>query len=59
MSPKGEAAPAATVKEVVLTITFLRAVGKTNLYEVKTNLGTKKIAAVSEEAARSLIEDAK
>ncbi|MFA6287733.1 MAG: hypothetical protein WC661_10150 [Opitutaceae bacterium] len=58
MSPKGEV-QAASTKEVVQTITFLRAVGKTNLYEVKTNLGTKKIAAVSEEAARSLIEDAK
>jgi len=58
MSPKGEA-PVATVKEVVLTITFLRAVGNTNLYQVKTNLGTKKIAAVSEEAARALIEDEK
>jgi len=58
MSPKGEAA-AVTVKEVVQKITFLRAVGKTNLYEVQTNLGVKKIAAVSEEAVRSLIEDAK
>jgi hypothetical protein len=58
MSPKGEA-PEQTVKEVIKTITFLRTVGKTNLYEVQTNLGTKKIAAVSEEAARSLIEDAK
>ncbi|HTJ79134.1 MAG TPA: hypothetical protein VL357_09070 [Rariglobus sp.] len=58
MSPKGEP-PTATIKEVVKTITFLRAVGKTNLYEVQTNLGTKKIAASSEAAARSLIEDAK
>ncbi len=58
MSPKGEA-PEKTIVEIIKTITFLRTVGKTNLYEVQTNLGTKKIAAVSEEAVRSLIEDAK
>ena len=57
LSPKGEQ-QAAVVKEIVKTITFLRIVGKTNLYEVQTNLGTKRIAAVSEAAARSLIEDA-
>ena len=57
LSPKGEE-PVASVKEVVKTITFLRTVGKTNLYEVQTNLGTKRIAATSEDDARALIEDA-
>jgi hypothetical protein len=58
LSPKGEPPPE-TVKEVVRTITLLRPAGRTNLYEVETNLGTRRIAATSEEAARALIEDAK
>jgi len=32
------------------------AVGKTNLYDVETNLGHRKVAAASEGAARDLVE---
>jgi hypothetical protein len=57
LSPRGEV-QADRVKEVVKSITLLRALGKTNMYEVETNVGRRKIAAASEEAARALIEDA-
>ncbi|MFA6961938.1 MAG: hypothetical protein WC205_14375 [Opitutaceae bacterium] len=57
LSPKGEPPPV-TVKEVVKSITFVRTAGKTNLYEVQTNLGTRKIAAASEETVRALVEEA-
>jgi hypothetical protein len=57
MSPRGEA-KAETVKETVKAITLIRTAGKTNLYEVETNLGKRRIAAVSETAARALVEDA-
>ncbi len=58
LSPRGEL-PAPTAKEVVKSVTFLRAAGKTNLYEVETNLGKRKVAAVSEEGARALVENEK
>ena len=58
LSPRGEM-PAPTAKEVVKTITFLRVAGKTNLYEVETNLGRRKVAAASEDDARALVENAK
>jgi len=57
LSPIGEPQTEA-VKEVVQTITFLKAVGKTNLYEVQTNLGTRRILAPSEAAVRETIEEA-
>ena len=58
LSPRGEM-PAPTAKEVVKTITFLRVAGKTNLYEVETNLGKRRVAATSEDGARALVENAK
>ena len=51
--------PAPTAKEIVKTITLLRAAGKTNLYEVETNLGKRRVAAASEDDARALVENAK
>lgn len=56
LSPKGELQPEA-VKEIVKSITFIRTAGSSNLYEVETNLGRRKIAATSEAAARALIEE--
>jgi len=58
LSPRGEM-PAPTAKEVVKTITFLRTAGKTNLYEVETNLGKRRVAATSEDGVRALVENAK
>ena len=58
LSPRGEM-PAPTAKEIVKTITFLRVAGKTNLYEVETNLGKRRVAAASEDDARALVENAK
>lgn len=55
LSPVGEP-QAAAVKEVVQSITFLKAAGTTNLYEVETNLGTRRIAAPSEESVRDMVE---
>jgi hypothetical protein len=55
MSPRG-AVEQARAKTVVMSITLVRAVGKTNLYDVETNLGHRKVAAVSENAARELVE---
>jgi hypothetical protein len=57
LSPRGEVPPPSE-KEVVKSVTFLRTAGSTNLYEVETNLGKRKIAAVSEAAARALAEQA-
>jgi hypothetical protein len=56
LSPIGEI-KAETVKEVVQSITLIKAVGSTNLYEVQTNLGTRKVAAQDEAAARATIEE--
>lgn len=56
--PKGEPPPE-KIKEIVKTITFVRSAGKSNLYEVETNLGSRKILAVSEAAARVLVETEK
>lgn len=56
LSPRGEE-EVAEVKETVQTITFLKSAGSTNLYEVQTNLGTRRIAAPSEEKARELAEE--
>jgi hypothetical protein len=57
LSPFGEFKPKAD-KEVVQAITFVKAVGKTNLYEVQTNLGTRRVLALNEAAAREMIENA-
>jgi hypothetical protein len=57
LSPRGEI-QAQREKELVKSITLLRALGKTNMYEVETNLGHRKIAAATEDAARALIENA-
>jgi hypothetical protein len=56
LSPIGEA-KVETVKEFVQSITLIKAVGSTNLYEVQTNLGTRKVAAQDEAAARATIEE--
>jgi hypothetical protein len=55
LSPIGEVRTEA-VKEIVQKITLIKAVGSTNLYEVETNLGTRRVAAPSEEKIYSLIE---
>jgi len=55
LSPIGEV-KTETVKEIVKQITFIKSVGSTNLYEVETNLGTRKVAAPSEEQIYSLVE---
>jgi hypothetical protein len=56
LSPIGEV-QVETAKEVVQSITLIRTVGTTNLYEVQTNLGTHRIAAEDEAAARATIEE--
>jgi hypothetical protein len=55
---KGESAPP-PVRETVKAITLVRAVGKSNLYEVETNLGKRRVMAASEGAARSMAENGK
>ncbi len=58
VSPKGERVSAAELaKETVKRVTFVRAAGKVNLYEVETERGVRKVAAANEAAARRLIED--
>lgn len=56
MSPLGEVQEQ-KVKETVRRITYIKSVGSTNLYEVETNLGMRRVAAPSEEKIRSLIEE--
>jgi hypothetical protein len=56
VSPIGEPQPEA-VKEVVQSITLVRAAGKANLYQVKTNLGTRRILAPDETAVREMLAD--
>lgn len=58
LSPLGEAPPV-EVKETVQKVTFLKAAGTTNLYEVETNLGTRRIAAQSEDSAREMVEQSR
>jgi hypothetical protein len=55
LSPIGEP-KTETVKEVVYSITLLKVVGKTNLYEVKTDHGTHRVLALDAAAAREMIE---
>jgi hypothetical protein len=59
LSPVGEVLvqPAAShAKEIVQGIRLIKTVGAVNLYEVKTNLGTHRMMASSEEAVRELVE---
>lgn len=59
LSPIGEvvsAAVKARAEEKVQKITLVKAVGSTNLYEVHTNQGTRRIAAPDEDSARDLVE---
>jgi hypothetical protein len=57
MSPSGEPQVEA-VKEVVQSITLVRAAGKANLYQVKTNLGTRQVLAPDEAAVHDIVESA-
>lgn len=56
VSPIGEPPPE-IVKEVVKSITLVKAVGSTNLYQVKTNQGDRRVLAPDEAAAREMIEN--
>jgi hypothetical protein len=56
LSPIGEA-KVETAKEVVQNVTLIKALGTTNLYEVQTNLGSRRVAAQDEAAARATVED--
>lgn len=55
LSPRGEL-PEQAVKVIAGNVTELKAVGKQFLYAVATNLGPQKVMAVSEAAARALVE---
>ena len=55
LSAVGEPAPV-EVKEVVQTVTFVKTAGSTKLYDVQTNLGSRRIAAPNEDRARELAE---
>lgn len=58
LSPVGEMLPdsGATTKEVVQNVRLIKTLGAVNLYEVKTNLGERRMAAASEDAVRELVE---
>lgn len=58
LSPAGESLRETTapVKEVVKNIRLIKAVGAVNLYEVQTNLSTRRMLAASEDAVRDLVE---
>lgn len=59
LSPVGEKLPdsgGAAAREVVSTIRLIKTLGSVNLYEVKTNLGERRMAAASEDAVRELVE---
>jgi len=58
LSPIGEA-KTETVKETVRKVTFIKSLGSSNLYEVETNLCTRRVAAPSEERIYSLVEQGK
>lgn len=59
MSPIGEAKEE-VVKETVKKITFIKPLGdSSNLYEVETNLTTRRVAAPSEDRIYSLIEESR
>jgi hypothetical protein len=56
LSPIGEV-NVETAKEVIQGITLIKKVGTTNLYEVQTNLGTRRVAAQDKAAARATVEE--
>ncbi len=55
LSPKGEP-PEQVVKIVASAATLIKTVGKQNLYSVETNVGSQRVLAASEEAAKSFVE---
>ena len=55
LSPRGEP-PEQAAKVTAGAVTLIRQVGKQNLYSVETNLGPRKVAAASEEAAKAVVE---
>ena len=55
LAPRGEL-PEQPPKIVAGAITLLKPVGKQNLYSVETNLGPRKVMAVSEAGAKEFIE---
>lgn len=57
LSPKGEQREQAVATHVT-KVTLIKAIGKTNLYELETNAGVQRVAATDEVAARALIEGA-
>lgn len=61
LSPSGEtlAPEAPAQRESVRSIRFVKKVGSSNLYEVETNLGTRRTVAADEDAARRVIEESR
>jgi hypothetical protein len=57
LSPKGELREN-TVRTQVTKVTLIKAIGKTNLYEVETSGGTERVAATDEAAAKAMVESA-
>ena len=55
LSPKGEPREA-VVKTQVTRVTLIKAIGKTNLYEVATSGGVERVAASDEAAAKAMVE---
>jgi hypothetical protein len=55
ISPKGEPREEAAGTKVV-KVTLIKAIGKTNLYEVDTTDGVERVAASDENAARLMVE---
>jgi hypothetical protein len=55
LSPKGEARPDA-VRTQVTKVTLVKAIGKTNLYEVDSNNGVERVAAADEATAKAMVE---
>ena len=55
ISPKGEAREEAVVTQVG-KVTLIKALGKTNLYEVTTNTGVERVAAPDPGSARAMVE---
>ena len=56
MSPIGEA-QVESAKEIVQSVSLVRTVGTTNLYKVTTNVGTHRVLARDEAAAREMVEN--
>jgi len=57
LSPKGEQREEA-VRTQATKVTFIKTIGKTNLYEVDTNNGVEKVVAADAAAAKAMIESA-